>query len=163
MSESQTQKIPRSQSTIVNDSQNKRVRTQTTVQERSEEVILESQIRPNQHCEQTINYDSGSDLSDENDYETSDENEKKVSKCWQHFVKRKLKKEKIGKKGKNGKVKPGKIVICQVATPKGICKKVIAHNDNSTGKMGRHLKSKHDISLLRKMIKKMKKIRFFTC
>ena len=92
--------------------------------------------------------DSEPDESDEFEYETEDESDKKISKSWDFFKKKKL--VKTGQKKKNGKSKSNNIVVCQFKTNKGICGKVISHNDNSTGKMVRHLSIKHQISVKKK-------------
>ncbi|CAF0985650.1 unnamed protein product [Brachionus calyciflorus] len=137
---SQSQKIPRSQSTFVNDSITKRVRVD------NENTIVELENNQAHSSNSRVN-DSDSIISEGSDYEI-DEPEIKISKCWEHFTRKKLKIIKIGKLTPKGKIKPNKIVICklQKKNNNGPCGKVLSYKDNSTGKMIRHLTRKHSIS-----------------
>ena len=74
MSAGKNSKIPRSESTIVNDSQTKRSRSL----QRNEEETLEVSFDNSIHIGKTS---SDSDLSDKSDYETEPEPGKKTSKC----------------------------------------------------------------------------------
>lgn len=149
------QKLTRSESTNVNDSQEKRLRSL----EPCSSVHLDIFENENLVTEQVYNLSFNEDNNSQSvspvlsEYEEDDDagRRKKTSKCWDYFQLKKLKKDFIGKSNEKGEILPNRIVKCIVKTSNEICNLEFAHNDNSTGTMIRHLDNKHGIKLSQKI------------
>ncbi|CAF0985812.1 unnamed protein product [Brachionus calyciflorus] len=96
MSVSQSSKIPISKSTFVNDSQNKWVRTNQVLEEDGIESVAGN---PNQtNAFEASTSDMPTETIEEADYQTveeKDDKNKKKSKCWEYFKRKKLVRKKM--------------------------------------------------------------------